>query len=126
MSRRKPRKKPSLDTFTREYIEAAIEHAEQPRHDWDATPSVGYDARDVDPATLEKMVADCAKFQERHPELLGPDAGFQFYAARNDFDCFEEDHPGWGVARSYGAFKLRVWHGKVFEEDRDENGNYWD
>lgn len=76
-----------LDTFTKAYIECALWSSMD-----ESTPSGGepmdrnYSVKDIAPETLEKMVADCAKFQSENAELITPDlsrAGHDFWLTRN-------------------------------------------
>lgn len=78
---RRPR--PSIDAFTRAYIEAAL---------WSSTDESSepldqsYGVSSISPKTLKKMSADCAKFQRENGNLIGlneAQAGHDFWLTRN-------------------------------------------
>ncbi len=74
---------PDLDDFTISYLETAL---------WSSTDDNGdpldenYGINDIAPATLAKMVADCAAFQADHAvAITGREerAGHKFWLTRN-------------------------------------------
>lgn len=77
-----------MDTFTQGYIEAAL---------WSSTDDNGepldrnYSLADIAPETLERIAADCAKFQADNSELLADwprpadYAGHDFWLTRNGY-----------------------------------------
>ena len=86
-----------LDQFTRAYIEAALwsstDDADRPMDD-------NYSVADLAPETLERMVADCARFQTEHADYITDDnpvyqtkwdatdmAGHDFWLTRNGHGC---------------------------------------
>lgn len=83
----------SLDSFTRAYIEAAL---------WSSTDDNGspldanYNVTDIEPETLAKMAADCARFQQDNAQWITEEsrkfasewstdelAGHDFWLTRN-------------------------------------------
>ena len=56
-----------LDDFTKAYIEAALWST---TGDNDEPLDEKYGIEDIDPETLDKIKADCKKFQEQNKELL--------------------------------------------------------
>jgi hypothetical protein len=67
-------------TFFTAYLEAALWSST----DDDGDPLDGYDADDVDPATLARMRADCADFYALASDLW-TEAGMSDYQAGHDF-----------------------------------------
>lgn len=72
-----------FDEFTAAYIECAI---------WSSLDDAGkpldanYGISDIAPETLDRMVADCAKFQHENAEMIGGRdilAGHDFWLTRN-------------------------------------------
>lgn len=71
-----------MDAFTRGYIEAALWSSTAYGHPDEAAAAregrcfdrsfnaLGYTWRDLAPATLARMIADCARFQTKHAEDL--------------------------------------------------------
>jgi hypothetical protein len=120
---------PRMDSFTRAYFEAALWASSDESDDQGGEPlDKNYDISDFDPATRDKMIADCADFQDRYGAMLdnaygegGIDsgrAGHNFWLSRNghgagffddDLDDLQE------AAKSYGEFNLYV-------GDPDEDG----
>lgn len=82
----------TLDSFTKAYIEAAL---------WNSTDDGGepmdknYSASDIVPATFDKMVADCAKFQAENET---PDYGHSEYS-----DAEMAGHDFWLTRNRHGA-----------------------
>jgi len=79
--------RPRLDAFTRAYIEAALWSSTDWSDESGGEPlDKNYSVGDIDDATLDKMIADCADFQERFGELIGSEteqAGHDFWLTRN-------------------------------------------
>lgn len=83
-----------MDQFTRGFLEAAFAIGTD---DDDAPLDENYSISDLAPVALQKIVADCKKFQDDNAELLGEDilriqlrqcteleyAGHDFYLTRN-------------------------------------------
>jgi hypothetical protein len=128
--------KPTLDTFTRAYIEAALWSSND-----ESTPQGGeplennYGAEDIAEETLVQMVEDCRKFQaENAPLLRGctrrsaypieAQAGHDFWLTRNGHGAgfWDGDWPETGGAltaasNKFGAVDLCVGtDGKVWAE----------
>lgn len=84
-----------LDKFTTAYIEAALWSSNDESDERGGEPlDKNYDASDLAPETLEKIKADCAKFQADNAELLTDDncltrlgadvqGGHDFWLTRN-------------------------------------------
>ena len=119
---------PRMDSFTRAYFEAALWASSDESDDQGGEPlDKNYDISDFDPATRDKMIADCADFQERFADPLlesGLDdekAGHDFWLSRNGHGSgfFDEEVPRrdelQDAAESYGEFYLYV-------GDPDEDG----
>lgn len=90
-----------IDAFTSAYIEAAF-WASMDESDSNGGDPLDqhYGAEDLDPEALDKMIADCRKFQEDHRALIdqGPvrlppnctvaeHAGHDFWLTRNRSGC---------------------------------------
>lgn len=115
MSYRGPQ--PTLDEFTRAYIEAALwssidENTGRPMDE-------SYGERDVTIETLRKMIADCKAFQGAHWDDISSDpkrAGHDFWLTRNGHGSgfWDGDWPEPAASRltsaskGYGEFNLYV------------------
>lgn len=75
----------TLDEFTTAYIECAL---------WSSTDDTGennpldqfYSVDNIAPEAMEKIIADCAKFQAENAAMIGDDAkfaGHDFWLTRN-------------------------------------------
>jgi hypothetical protein len=116
-----------MDSFTRAYFETALWASSDNSDDQGGEPlDKNYDVGDIDDATRDKMIADCASFQERFGELIGGNlelAGHDFWLTRNgagagfwDGDWPEPDATKLtDGAHEYGEFDLYV-------GDPDEDG----
>lgn len=78
---------PRMDGFTRAYFEAALWASNDESDDSGGEPlDKNYDISDIAPETRDRMIADCADFQERFAELIGSKterAGHDFWLTRN-------------------------------------------
>jgi hypothetical protein len=114
---------PRLDAFTRAYLDTALwsttdnadENGGEPL---DKNHSIG----DIDPATLNKMIADCADFQERFGRLIDDggqgdeQAGHDFWLTRNGHGAgfWDGDWPKpqatelTNASKTYGEFDLYI------------------
>ncbi len=77
----------SLDTFTKAYIECALWSSNDNLSDNGGEPlDKNYNVSDFAPETLEKIIADCKKFQEENWDDISDDpsqAGHDFWLTRN-------------------------------------------
>jgi hypothetical protein len=109
-----------LDTFTRAYIEAALWSSTDNSDEQGGKPlDANYSESDISEATLEKMKADCARFQAEQ-DISGygdSQAGHDFWLTRNGHGCgfWEEDHgtPEQcalldAASKAFGAFDLYI------------------
>lgn len=111
-----------MDSFTLAYFEAALWASSDESDDQGGEPlDKNYGIEDFDPATRDKMIDDCADFQDRYAAMLdnaygegGIDserAGHNFWLSRNGhgagfFDDNLDDLQE--AAKSYGEFYLYV------------------
>ena len=118
-----------LDAFTRQYIETALWSSTDNADDSGGEPlDKNYSSDDIDPATIEQMIADCASFQEKFAELLSESgiedgrAGHDFWLSRNghgsgyfDEDTIDEEFQEklQDAAESYGNVDLQVDDGVI-------------
>lgn len=118
-----------LDAFTRQYIETALWSSTDNADDSGGEPlDKNYSSDDIDPATMEQMIADCASFQEKFAELLSESgiedgrAGHDFWLSRNghgsgyfDEDTIDEEFQEklQDAAESYGNVDLQVDDGVI-------------
>lgn len=117
----------SLDAFTESYIETALWSSTDNSDDSGGDPlDANYDISDIDEATLDKMVADAADFQEKYGSLIDGEklngrygnreqAGHDFWLTRNGHGAgfWDGDWPEYGDAltkasKTYGEFDLYV------------------
>lgn len=82
----------ALDSFTQGYIEAALFTNEESLQEEESTGGLDHAPgfEDFAPETLEKMIADCKSFQEKHKALLDAavavsDGGYEMAQAGRDF-----------------------------------------
>jgi len=119
-----------MDEFTQQYFETALWSSSDESDDQGGEPlDKNYDIRDFDPATRDKMIADCADFQERFGVLIdegGGDyglAGHDFWLTRNGHGAgfWDGDWPEpqatklTNASKEYGEFYLYL-------GDPDEDG----
>lgn len=123
----RPDKRIEVDDFTMGYIECAL---------WSSTdnsnPSGGdpldenYGPEDIDPKTLDEMIADCKAFQEHEAADLGKartpgENGYDFWLTRNRHGAGFWDR-GLGevgtrltkAAHVYGEVNLYVHEGRIY------------
>lgn len=97
----------SMDNFTRAYIECAL-WSEQEQLEEDARlnhhDDMGLSMEDIAPATLGKMIADCAKFQlENHAALK---MAYNLHDSSEHPDDYTESQAGhdfWLTRNGHGA-----------------------
>jgi len=81
----------TLDTFTKQYLGTALWSSTNPDAYPDDTPlDKDYGIHDFEEATLERMVADCKKFQDENADDIADDpsrAGHDFWLTRNGHGC---------------------------------------
>lgn len=128
---------PRMDAFTTAYVETALWSSNDESDDQGGEPlDENYSVSDIDEATLAKMIADCADFQERFGELIDDDdspdiqkhgarelAGYDFWMTRNGHGVGFWEHSDWpkhgkeldAGAKTYGSFDLYL-------GDPDEDG----
>ncbi len=82
--------RPRMDSFTRQYIETALWSSNDNADDSGGEPlDANYSISDIDPATRDRMIEDCADFQKDFGHLIdegGGDygqAGHDFWLTRN-------------------------------------------
>lgn len=106
-----------LDAFTRQYMETALwSSTDNSRDDGGDPLDKNYSVEDIAPETRDKMIADCADFQERFGHLYddSEQAGHDFWLSRNGHGTgfFDRDTPNadelQDAAKSYGEFDLYV------------------
>lgn len=123
-----------LDSFTRAYLTTALWSSNDESDEQGGEPmDRNYSQADFAPATLEKMAADCARFQAEQSETIqaaidtgevrfGPDfdaigrAGHDFWLTRNGHGCgfWDGDWPEpmadtlSAAARAFGPCDLYV------------------
>ncbi len=128
-----------LDAFTRAYIEAALWSTNDESDERGGEPmDANYDIYDIEPDTLAKLAADCAKFQAEnaadlalynHPQWTAAElGGHDFWLTRNGHgcgfwdrnDCLPEDAGQrlTDAAHAYGEVYLEV-------GDPDADGQRW-
>lgn len=103
-----------LDEFTQSYIITAFWSSNDESDESGGEPlENNYDWRDLAPAELQKMVADCVKFEDQNSDLLdGLDrsrAGHDFWLTRNGhgagfWDGDYEDAVGEKLTQASHAF----------------------
>ena len=115
-----------LDTFTNAYIATALWSSND-----ESTPQGGefmdlnYSVDDIAPETLEKIKADCAKFQSENWDMIEHDldqAGHDFWLTRNGHGAgfFDGDWPKNGdklteICKTYNEVNLYVGDdGKIY------------
>jgi hypothetical protein len=116
-----------LDMFTAAYIEAALWSSND-----ESTPDGGkpmdenYSIDDIAPATLERMKADCEKFQSANADLIKGEeqrAGHDFWLTRNEhgagfWDGDWEEETGdklTAASKVFGEFSLYIGDdGKIY------------
>lgn len=111
-----------MDSFTKQYIETAL---------WSSVDENGepldknFSVNDIDPATMETMVADCKRFQTDYADWLGGNdserAGHDFWLTRNGHGAgfWDGNWPIHGElltkwSKMFGEFYLYVCDGKIF------------
>jgi len=124
---------PRTDAFTQAYFEAALWSTNDQSDEQGGEPlDRNYGIDDFDPATRDKMIADCADFQERFGDLIRDDdpagrydrwelAGHDFWLTRNRHGAgfWDGDWPKNGDAltsasKEYGEFDLYVDDGIIY------------
>lgn len=109
-----------LDTFTKAYIEAALWSSTDNADESGGEPlDRNYSASDIHADTMEKIIADCAKFQAEN-DIAGygdKQAGHDFWLTRNGHGCgfWEEDHGTSeqcakldAASKAFGSFDLYI------------------
>lgn len=119
-----------MDEFTQQYFDTALWSSNDESDDSGGEPlDKNYGIEDFDPATRDKMIADCADFQERFGTLIdegGGDygrAGHDFWLTRNGHGAgfWDGDWPEpqatklTDASKEYGEFDLYL-------GDEDEDG----
>lgn len=81
---------PTLDTFTRAYIECALWSSNDESNEQGGEPmDANYDADDIAPDALTRIVSDCERFQRENAALLevscleAGQQGHDFWLSRN-------------------------------------------
>ena len=109
-----------MDSFTLAYFEAALWSSNDNADDSGGEPlDKNYSISDIDAATRDKMIADCASFQEKFAEQIGGEteqAGHDFWLTRNGHGAgfWDGDWPEPAAteltdgAKAYGEFDLYV------------------
>lgn len=121
-----------MDKFTRQYFETALWSSTDNADDSGGEPlDKNYSTTDINDETRDKMIADCADFQERFGELYtdSEQAGHDFWLSRNGhgagfFDGDEERRDELqAAAESYGQFDLYIGDdGEIHGTPLDESG----
>jgi hypothetical protein len=81
-----------LDTFTASYVRTALwSSTDNSRDDGGDPLDDSFDASDIAPATLSRMIRDCRHFQAAHAEDIAEQgseqAGHDFWLTRNGHGC---------------------------------------
>lgn len=108
-----------LDSFTRAYIECALWSSTDNSNEQGGEPlDKNYNADDLAPATLARIMADCEKFQVENATAIGTDAeraGHDFWLTRNGHGAgfWDGDWPDSGdeltaISKNFGECNLYV------------------
>lgn len=118
-TRRMADRTPKMDTFTRQYIETALWSSNDNADDSGGEPlDANYSISDIDPATLKRMIQDCADFQKDFGDLIDDDGG----------DYSQAGHDFWLTRNGHGAgFWDGDWekHGDELTEASKDFGEYY-
>lgn len=94
----------TLDDFTRAYMECALWSSNDTVNGEEVNLNDEHGIEDIHPATRDKMVADCKKFQEENIDLLR--AAYLHYRLPSDGQTMPQDmagHDFWLTRNGHGA-----------------------